>query len=303
MADTAQAIERLKESRPPATDTFTYLTIIEKSLSPDILPALHEILQDAELTKDIGWDLVDMLISVPGSAECLETIAQLGNPREVILKVLEVLEKTMAQAEEDEDADGQAAKKFITLLGMLGILHERLEVKAPSRFAHTTLETVYRTYNPKDPQMTAAVIDLARSLSGRRRPPLPTRKSSTKLAGPFQDSDPAKNAPDPEAGEKDKPDPVEVVLTDRLLKTFITCVIEAYVNSNSMEWASRLLEFYNPNRIVFGKQSMLQAFKEDPELLARDALVGQLVVRFAPALLEEMVADPDLGNCWRSWLV
>src|SRR5262245_59565518 len=111
MADTegdgvSAAIARLKESRPPTTDTFTYLTIIDKSLSPGVLPTLLDILQDVELTRDIGWDLVEMLIRVPGSEECLGTIARLGNPREVILKVLEVLEKL----KDEEDPSG----KFIT---------------------------------------------------------------------------------------------------------------------------------------------------------------------------------------------
>src|SRR5687767_4702365 len=92
MATTEEIIQRLKESKPPATDSFTYLTIVEKSLSPEILPALRDILDDAALTGEIGWDMVDMLIAVPGSEECLERIARLGNPREVILKVLEVME-------------------------------------------------------------------------------------------------------------------------------------------------------------------------------------------------------------------
>jgi Uncharacterised protein family, YAP/Alf4/glomulin len=282
MADNSQAVKRLKESRPPATDTFTYLTIIEKSLSSEVLPVLHEILQDAELTSDIGWDLVEMLLPIPGSEECLETVAQLGNPREVILKVLEILERTAVaedEAEEGKPANTDATKQFITLLGMLGILHKRLEVKAPSRFVHSTLQTVYRCYNPHDAQMTAAIIDLARSLSGRTRPPLPTRKSSTKLSTPFQLSDEAKNAPDPEAEQMDATDSIEPVLVTRLLQSFITCILEAYVNSNSMEWASRLLEFYKPDRIVPGRKSMMQRFKDETDLQAKDALVGQIVVR------------------------
>ena len=85
MVSVDEAIERLKESRPPATDALTYLTIVETNLSPEVLPTLEDILEDAELTRDIGWDLVEMLISVPGSQGCLETVARLGNPREVII--------------------------------------------------------------------------------------------------------------------------------------------------------------------------------------------------------------------------
>lgn len=287
MATTEEVVQRLKESRPPATDAFTYLTIVEKSLSPEILPALTEILDDAELTNDIGWDLVDMLISVPGSAECLERVARLGNPREVILKVLEVMDKTAAAAEKEHEQAGEGAAtsaevtgadKFIALVGMLKILHGRLQVKAPSRFLHTTLDTVLRAYDPTSPESTAAVIDLARSLSGQKRPPLPSRQSSTMLATPFQTTDPTQAAPDPEADVSDVPSPLEPEIISRLLQSFMTCIIESYVNSNSMEWASRLLEFTYPERIVPRRKTMLQAFNEIDELKAMDALVGQLAV-------------------------
>ncbi|KAF5975997.1 hypothetical protein FCOIX_7364 [Fusarium coicis] len=273
MVSVDEAIERLKESRPPATDALTYLTIVETNLSPEVLPTLEDILEDAELTRDIGWDLVEMLISVPGSQGCLETVARLGNPREVIIKVLEVLD---SKAESSEAGDASASASFITLVGMLGILHRRLQVKAPSRFLHTTLQTVYRAYNPQGAETTAAVIDLARSLSGRKRPPLPTRQSSTKLETPFQDSDISKSAPDPEADAGQAAEG-EAELVSRLLQSFVTSILEAYVNSNRLEWAARHLEYYNPERIVPGKPTMLQAFKQVDELQAKDALVGQLV--------------------------
>lgn len=291
MASAEEAVKRLRESRPPATDPFTYLTIVEKSLSPEILPALQDILDDAELTNDIGWDLVEMLISVPGSAECLERIARLGNPREVILKVLEVMDKTAAAAEreheQEEEAQAQASSshssvngndKFIALVGMLKILHGRLQVQRPSRFLHTTLDTVLRAYNPTNPEETAAIIDLTRALSGRKRPLLPTRQSSTMLETPFQATDPSQTAPDPEADNTDQLAPEEPDLIARLLKSFITCIIEEYINSNSLEWASRLLEYTVPERIVPLRKTMMQAYNEVSELQAMDALVGQLVV-------------------------
>lgn len=274
-------VKRLHESRPPATDAFTYLTIIEKSLSPEILPALQDILDDAELTNDIGWDLVDMLIPVPGSSECLERIARLGNPREVILKVLEVMDKNAAAAEKPHDEAEEAVNgndKFVALVGMLKILHGRLQVKAPSKFLHTTLDTVLRAYDPTSAAATAAIIDLARSLAGKKRPPLPSRQSSTTLDTPFQASDPTQTAPDPEAEANEQPGPKEPALMARLLESFITCIIEAYVNSNSLEWAARMLEFAVPERVVMRRRTMLQAYNEVEELQAMDALVGQLVV-------------------------
>lgn len=292
MATTEELVQRLHDSKPPASDPFTYLTIIETSLSPAILPALQDILDDAKLTVDIGWDLVEMLVPVPGSAECLERIARLGNPREVILKVLEVMDKSVVAAEKEHNTEPEEEKtkpephhhgvdKFITLVGMLKILHPRLQVRAPSRFLHTSLDTVLRAYDPTSPESTAAVIDLARSLSVQKRPPLPTRQSSTLLETPFKETDVSQLPPDPEADKTDKEDPFEQDLMDRLLQCFITCIIEAYVNSNSMQWASRLLEYTHPEKIVPGRPTMMQAYNEVPELQAMDALMGQLVVRIS----------------------
>lgn len=297
MATTEEIVQRLHESRPPATDVATYLTIVEMSLSPEILPALQEILEDVSLAGEIGWDLVEMLIPIPGSEECLESIARLGNPREVILKVLEVMEKTTAAGEEAGEDEVEEEKKaaavdstnqvtkgetkairhFVTLCGMLGILLKRLQVKAPSRFLHTTLETVQRCYDATSAASTAAVISLVQSLARKTRPPLPSRKSSVKLDTPFQDSDPAKQAPDPEADRTDTLNANEPGLINSLLQSFITCVLEAYVNSNNVEWASRMLEYTYPERIVPGRKTMIQTFKEVVELQAKDALLGQLV--------------------------
>lgn len=82
-----ESIAAITDSCPPTTDDFTYLTIVETHLTPELLPTLNEILQDVELCQKIGWDLVHMLIPLKGSGSCLKTIACLGNPREVILQV------------------------------------------------------------------------------------------------------------------------------------------------------------------------------------------------------------------------
>lgn len=282
MATTEDAIQRLKESKPPATDAATYLTIIEMSLTPELLPTLEEILDDVEVTSEIGWDLVDMLIPVPGSQGCLDRVARLGNPREVIIKVLEAMEKTYTLGESDDDLEGtsekhkQAVKQFVCLCGMLGVLHKRLKVKAPSRFLQTTLDTVYRTYDPKSADATAAVVALLRSLSGQKRPPLPTRTSSMQVGTPSSVA--GESAPDPEAEKSDTPGANEPALVSRMLMCFVTCVIEAYVNSNALEWAARLLEYTYPEKIVMGRKSAMQLFRETEELKTKDDLIGQLVV-------------------------
>ncbi|AEO68899.1 f9297eb1-b4d8-46b4-b7d8-8a52702fc408 [Thermothielavioides terrestris] len=307
-AKVTEAIKAIREARPPTTDQFTYLTIIEANLCPEVLPALNEVLQDAELTQEIGWDLVYNLVGLPGAEACLETVARLGNPREVILKVLETLEllgDDEGEGEgEDGDGDGNqenqqtkppsrsvsSTHKFITLLGMLAILHRRIRTKYPSRFLTQTLQTVFNTYRPR-PEMTAAVINLVHSLSGSPRPPLPTRQSSINVANPDQDGDASKNAPDPEADERE--DPTEGELQQRLLLSFSTCILEAYVNGNSMAWAARLLEFYNPAKVVPGRRTLMAAFRKDQELLERDAIVGKLVA---------LIGDLGLDSCSKTFI-
>ena len=95
---------------PPQTDYISYLTIIEHYLSEDTLPILHKVLQDEKLTTNIGWDLVHLLVPLlPHSTQCLQDIARLGNPREVILKVTESLRLIDYEALDEQDEDEQDA--------------------------------------------------------------------------------------------------------------------------------------------------------------------------------------------------
>lgn len=109
------AQKALLQALPPATDYLTYLTILEYNLTADELPILHGILQDTTLTANIGWDLVHLLLPLlPASRDCLEDVARLGNPREVVLKVTELLQDLGRGSEEgeheheEEDEDGLA---------------------------------------------------------------------------------------------------------------------------------------------------------------------------------------------------
>ncbi|KAK4200470.1 YAP-binding/ALF4/Glomulin [Triangularia verruculosa] len=308
--DPAKAITAIRDARPPATDRFTYLTIVESNLSPEVLPTLNEVLQDAGLTQEIGWDLVYNLVSLPGSSSCLQTIARLGNPREVILKVLETLE--LLGEEEGYEADdevettqekkkGEVTKteKFITLMGMLAILHGRIKTKYPSRFLAQTLQTVLGAYEAESEEMTAAVINLVHSLSGKRaRPPLPSRKSSVNVVNLDVEGDRGKNAPDPEAddvkeGDGQTEDPDETELQQKLLLSFATCILERYANRNDLAWAGRLVEFYEPERIVPGRKTLMAAFREDEGLLAKDGIVGKLVA---------LIGDLGLKTCSKTFL-
>ncbi|KAH7631667.1 YAP-binding/ALF4/Glomulin [Sordaria sp. MPI-SDFR-AT-0083] len=300
--DSEKAIAAIKEAKPPATDRFTYLTIVETNLSPAVLPTLNEVLQDAELTQEIGWDLVYNIVNLPGSEECLETIARLGNPREVILKVLETLELLSQDDGYQSDDESEAGEtngeksvpfkqKFITLVNMLSILHKRIKTKYPSRFLATSLQTIYNTYRPNH-EMTAAVINLVHSLAGNKRPPLPSRKSSVNVANPDQYGDATKNAPDPEA-DKETEDPTESAIQERLLLSFATCILESFVNKNDVAWAPRLLEFYNPEKIVPGRKTLMARFRDEKELSEKDGAVGQLVA---------LIADLGLSSCGKNFL-
>jgi hypothetical protein len=293
MPELAESIAAIKES--PREDRFTYLTILQYHvLSPEVLPTLKEVLEeDTQLTQEIGWDLVQMLLNVPGSNECLETVARLGNPREVILKVMEALESLappvadgapLGQDDEDAAKAGESAtssagveSKFIVLMGMLAILHRRLKTKRPSAFLGASLSKVLVAYRPT-PQMTASVINLVRSLSGTKRPPLPTRTSSIDVANPDREGDAGKNAPDP---EEEQVHPSEEMTKQRLLRAFLTYVLETYINGNEMQWAARMLEHHYPKKVPPHKKSITQEFNENETLLQRDAVVGQLVVRTA----------------------
>jgi hypothetical protein len=283
MPEHSESINAIREGAKE--EPFTYLTILQYHVtSPDLLPTLNEVLEsNAKLTQEIGWDLVQLLLPIEGSETCLETVARQGNPREVIIKVMEALEGLtdvsvdgpLIQADEDAtELPEKVPSKFVILLGMLAILHRRIKTKYPSRFLASSLVKVYEAYQPT-PEMTASTINLVRSLSGRKRPPLPTRKSSINVANPDQDGDASKNAPDPEAEQED---PTEELLQTKLLQSFVTCVLQRYVNENYMQWSARLLEQYHPERKIPRIKTVIQSYSKEESLQQRDAVVGQLVV-------------------------
>jgi hypothetical protein len=288
------AITAIKASLPPETDYLTYLTILESHLTPDILPTLDEILQDATLTQNIGWDLIQLLIPLPGSETCLKTIARLGNPREVVLKVTEALRLLNTGGEEEEDvpagdldklprnggegsykhaSEPTEVDKFCTLVSLLATLHPRIKTKYPSRFLSTSLIAILASYRPSD-QATLAVIAFLHSVSGKKRPPLPHRKSSLSISVQL-DSKAEASAPDPEATAEE---PQEGAIQEKLLQSFVTHILEVYINATGLEWTARMQEHFDPDKVVPGRKSFGEAFREDPVLIDRDMIVGQLVV-------------------------
>ncbi|KGQ01053.1 hypothetical protein PAAG_12246 [Paracoccidioides lutzii Pb01] len=224
----------LVKALPPETDYLTYLTILEYQLTPEHLPILHNLLQDEKLTTNIGWDLVQLLLPmVPASQECLQDVARLGNPREVILRVSNSLMK-LEPVDEDGDNEGDYEKglseavggvrleenanakddivihdqttatpkvplhilQFNCLVSMLAVLHSRIQTKYPSRFVATSLQAVLEAYTTfPTVETTAAVLEFFRDTAGKKRPRLPPRNMSESLVPQVT----KESAPDPEA--------------------------------------------------------------------------------------------------------
>lgn len=108
----------LLKALPPELDYISYLTVLEYNLTAEQLPVLHGILQDTTLTANIGWDLVHLLLPLlPESQICLQDVARLGNPREVVLKVTELLEglATLDEPSEDERDQEELAERVSEL--------------------------------------------------------------------------------------------------------------------------------------------------------------------------------------------
>ncbi|KAL9589089.1 MAG: hypothetical protein Q9203_002118, partial [Teloschistes exilis] len=108
----------LRKALPPELDYISYLTVLEYNLTAEQLPVLHNILQDTTLTANIGWDLVHLLLPLlPESQTCLQDVSRLGNPREVVLKVTELLEglANLDEAPEDEGDQEELAEEFSEL--------------------------------------------------------------------------------------------------------------------------------------------------------------------------------------------
>ena len=328
----------LIEALPPATDYLTYLTLVEQVLTEDHLPTLHQVLQDKELAVNIGWDLVHILLPLlPSSEECLQDVAAKGNPREVILKVTEALrllefEDPERDSDEEEDEDSKASSsnkaavsvgesstspalpetvlpplpvlKFEVLLDLLTTLHGRVKAKYPSRFLATSLQAVLTAYNRATShrdELTLAAIKLVKTLSGTKRPHLPPRTPSGNLLHRTISN---RAEPDPEA-QSEAPTADEQTLTNRLLQSFLTHIMEDYILTLSSDedvpgfaWSSRLMEKYEPNRIIPGKKTYASRFAEEDTLKSRAAVVGQFVALAQDLLLHtadlvSTIMDPE----------
>ncbi|KAJ5200550.1 YAP-binding/Alf4/Glomulin [Penicillium cf. griseofulvum] len=279
----------LIQALPPATDYLTYLTLLEYQLTPERLPLLHTLLQDEKLTTNIGWDLVKLLLPMlPASTECLQDVARLGNPREVILRVSESLMQLHPE-EEDEDEDDKAAHglplhilQFNCLLGMLSVLHARIQTKSPSRFVATSLQAALEAYTAMATnETTLAFLEFFREVSPSKRPAPPPRAASESSILRVA----AASAPDPEA-EVSSPSPSadnETLLVRKFIQFGLLELVKSYLLSFSspidpgMSWTIRMQEHLHPDLRLPAAQSQTEAYGSTKELKERDMIMGKIM--------------------------
>ncbi|KAF7716167.1 Uncharacterized protein PECH_005443 [Penicillium ucsense] len=284
----------LVQALPPATDYLTYLTLLEYQLTPQRLPLLHRLLQDEKLTTNIGWDLVKLLLPMlPASTECLQDVARLGNPREVILRVCEALEHLQPGDEDSvdsedtqrEDREGKASLpihvlQFNCLLAMLSVLHQRLQAKRPSRFVATSLKAALEAYETMTcDETTLALLEFFRDLTPNKRPAPPPRAPSESSVVRVAEA----SAPDPEA-EVQSPalaKDTEADLVRKFVQFGLLEMLKLYLLSFSspmdpgMAWTVRMQEKLN-SELRVPAQSQTDAYATIEELRERDMMMGRI---------------------------
>lgn len=261
----------LLKALPPAVDYLSYLTILEYNLTVEQLPVLHGLLQDTAFTANVGWDLVHLLLPLlPESRTCLQDVARLGNPREVVLKVTELLESLAVEdrvddaSEEDEekssepeqlapsngvtsspDHDASAVRpipkdqpreppskisRFCVLVEMLAVLHPRIKTKHPSRFLSTSLQPLLSAYASLLAHDEAAGAVLDFIKTFTGSRRPKLPPRKSSMQVPTQPRGNPDTAPDPEASEESTA-PEENDLQQRLIQSFLTFVVEGYLSS------------------------------------------------------------------------
>ena len=278
----------LIQALPPATDYLTYLTLLEYQFTPKRLPLLHTLLQDEKLTTNIGWDLVKLLLPMlPASTECLQDVARLGNPREVILRVSESLMQLQPEDADEDEKAGQGLPlhilQFNCLLGMLSVLHTRIQTKAPSRFIATSLQAALEAYATMvTNETTLAFLEFFREVSPSKRPAPPPRTASESSVLKVA----AASAPDPEA-EVSTPSPStdnETLLVRKFIQFGLLELLKSYLLSFSspmdpgMSWTIRMQEHLHPDLRLPGTKSQTDAYGSTKELKERDMVMGKLMV-------------------------
>lgn len=328
-------MDPLVDALPPATDYLSYLTLLEYQLTPARLPTLHSLLQDESLTTNIGWDLVQLLLPMlPQSLECLQDVARLGNPREVILRVSDALlqlepdeedepppsidpaatslesqfRKTVIASDQSESAQSlpRHVIQFNCLVTMLSVLHSRIQTKYPSRFIAASLQATLEAYSRMPTsETTLTLLEFFRDVSPSKRPAPPPRAASESSVVRVS----AASAPDPEA-EVQSSDPSpndDRVLVKKFLQFGLIELLKSYLLSLSgpadpgMSWAVRLQEKLHPETVVPRLPSQTDSYANDKRLRERDMIIAKITVCLVPGQLETLTEqalsrDFDLDN-------
>ncbi|KAK4988744.1 hypothetical protein LTR50_003708 [Elasticomyces elasticus] len=313
--------ELLRQMLPPVTDYPMFVIFLEQNLTPDLLPTLHELLQDVKLAQGTGWDLVQLLLPVlPASEACLIDIARLGNPKEVILKVAEALSAIDFDAEEDDGPaeqveDGAATLvppltedndlcttssvlQFQTLVSMLAILHPRITVKRPSRFLSTTLQsllTAFRNGMLYQQELITPILQFVRTIAKSSRPALPPRASSNKI--PLVTTTGTEPDPEPQPGS---PSAQEFAIIRRLLQSLLSHVTEDYSMSMvsthgfpGFAWCTQIQERTSPQWVVPGKMTYADLIRSDKDLRKQSETMAELL-----SVAKEL--GLDLDRLWQA---
>ena len=177
--------------------------------------------------------------------------------------------------------------QFIALLSMLAILHGRIKTKSPSRFLSTTLQAILASFSNSTnhrEEMILSIVKMMKAIMGTKRPPLPSRRSSSMLnTREFTQTEVP--AGDPEALADSQVSPAEKVMQTRLLQSFTTHVLEEYMlNLTSgneavpgLAWCSRIMEKLHPERIIPETKTFRLRFTSEESLQRRVDAVGQLL--------------------------
>lgn len=341
-------------------DPITLLVWCEQNLSPKELPTLNRLLRsdDGTLAQEIGWNLLEMILPMLSedpleAAECLDCIGRRGNPREVIVKVAEVLEKLGEDtnfSDDDEESvddlptfageadrihlgnltlDGQPAStnlkspksaqvhqeaeearsedfsaslatlQFQSLVSMLCILHLRIKTQYPSRFLATSLPAALGAYRRigVSALSTRAFLSFFGKLSGRK-PQLPARIPSITIAGQNSSQVPDSSAPSTSGPTISMPDSEpetegssmrqasqnEKDIIVKLLQAVLLEALDDYMASlqsrdpSHMSWTTRLREKAEPRRLVPGKPTEFQKWRDSITLTDQDKILEEFLI-------------------------
>lgn len=174
----------LLKALPPETDYLSYLTILEYNLTVEQLPTLHEVLQDTTLTANIGWDLVHLLLPLlPASKQCLQDVARLGNPREVVLKATELLEVLGEKEERDDLEESEDIEEAEKLEESVRGKHKvgEVEIHDGKYVAPESTTSAEPSTTPSKSAKFTALLDMLSILHPRIKTKYPSRFLSTSL--------------------------------------------------------------------------------------------------------------------------